>query len=108
MCELSTQGVRRHEIGKRHLHADLDHRQELAVAALELRVAGDIDLDELEWHLGPNGLEHPPGRGAQVARRGVVEDDSRYGYRPRVIVASATRWTASPYAANRIVVDFAS
>ena len=108
MCELSAQGVGRHEIGERHLTADLDHRQKLAVAALELGVAGDVDLDELERLLGPNGLEHPPGRGAQVARRSVVEDDPRYGYRPRVMVASATRCTASPYAANRIVVDLAS
>jgi hypothetical protein len=26
----------------------------------------------------------------------VIEADARYGYRPLVVVASATRWTASP------------
>jgi hypothetical protein len=31
-----------------------------------------------------------------VALGSVVEDDSGYGYSPRVIVASATRWTARP------------
>jgi hypothetical protein len=31
-----------------------------------------------------------------VAVAGVVEGDPGYGYRPRVVVASATRCTASP------------
>jgi hypothetical protein len=35
----------------------------------------------------------------------VVDGDaSRYGYRPRVVVASATRCTASPYEAIRRLV----
>jgi hypothetical protein len=31
-----------------------------------------------------------------VAAGRVVEDDAYYGYRPRVVVASATRCTATP------------
>ena len=33
-----------HEVRKRTLAVDLDHRQPLAVALLERRVAGDVDL----------------------------------------------------------------
>ena len=46
----------------------------------------------LVMHLG-NDLDRPR---AEAAVGRVVEDDSRYGYNPRVVVASATRCTAIP------------
>jgi hypothetical protein len=97
-----------HEVRERALAVDLDDRQPLAIPGLEVRIAGDVDLVELERLLGPHRLQHPPRGSAQVALRRVVERDADYGYRPRVSVASATRWTARPYAASRIVVDLAS
>jgi hypothetical protein len=76
---------------------DLDHRQELPVALLELVVAGDVYLAELELDVAPQRVENRPRALAEVAAGRVVEDDfGDYGYRPRVVVASATRWTASP------------
>jgi hypothetical protein len=71
----------------------------LAVAELEHGVPGDVHELEIELdvasglHLA-NHLERPL---AEPAVRGVIEDDlGRYGYRPLVVVASATRCTASP------------
>ncbi len=85
------------EVDKRPLAVDLDHRQPLAVARFELRVAGDVDLRELEGRVRGDGDERLPRPLAEVAARRVVEDDLRgYGYKPRVVVASATRMTASP------------
>jgi hypothetical protein len=110
LCELSAECFGLDEVRERPQAVDLDHRQQLSVVLLKLGIAGDVHLLKLEGVLGADGLEHAPRRLAEVAPGGVVEDDSGYGYgyRPRVIVASETRWTASPYAAIRIVVDFAS
>ena len=85
MCDLSAQGIRRHEVGERALAVDLHHRQPLPIAGLEL-----------EGLLGTGRLEHAARRTAQMALRSVIENDADYGYRPRVIVASETRWTARP------------
>ncbi len=79
MCELAAESVRRDEVGERLLAVDLDHGQELAVAALQLRIPGDVDLRELERLVGANGLEHTARGRAQVAVGRVVEDDARYG-----------------------------
>ena len=82
---------------ERPLTVDLDHRQPLAVALLQLGVTGDVDLRELEVRVRGDCDERLPRPLAQVAARRVVEDDlRRYGYKPRVVVASATRMTASP------------
>jgi hypothetical protein len=78
------------------LAVDLDHRQPFPVASLERRVSADVDLLELELELGAQARELPPCPLAQVAARSVVQRDPGYGYSPRVVVASATRWTASP------------
>ncbi len=56
----------------------------------------DVDLlvDEPELALEPDDL-----LACTVAERAaltVIDDDLLQGYRPRVIVASATRWTARP------------
>ena len=73
------------------LTVDLDDRQPLAVAGLELRVAADVDLFELELVLLPKRCERGQGTLAEVAAFGVIQNDLRYGYNPRVVVASATR-----------------
>ena len=75
MCQLSAQSVRRNEVDER-LHAvDLDHRDQLAVARLELRIVVDSDLLELEPELvtqRDDGLASPL---AQVAAVGPVQPD---------------------------------
>jgi hypothetical protein len=79
LCQPPPQPVGLDEVGERARSVDLDNRQTLPVALLELRVAADVDFLQLEWLLGPHGLEHTPRRRAQVAVRSVVEDDVSYG-----------------------------
>jgi hypothetical protein len=82
-------------VDERALAADLDHRQPLPVTRLQLRVTADVDLGQREPELVPQPGNLRACPLAQMAALGVVERD-RYGYSPRVTVASATRWTASP------------
>jgi hypothetical protein len=92
------------EVLERRLTVDLDHGEALAVERFELRHAADVHQLELEAELVVelfDDLERPR---AEAAVGGVVDDDSRYGYRPRVVVASATRCTAMPYDAMRRLV----
>ena len=58
---------------------DLDHGQPLAVARLELGVARDVDLLELERHLLAHGRDDPAGPLAEVTASGVVKGDAGYG-----------------------------
>ncbi len=75
---------------------DLDDRKELAIVPLELGVARDVDLLELEGDVGGDPVEDAARALAEMTTLGRVENDAvDYGYRPRVIVASATRPTAS-------------
>jgi hypothetical protein len=80
------------------LPVDLDDGKPLAVLRLQIRVAADVDLAQLEVMLAPELCERRPRTLAEVAVVGVVDGDagSGYGYSPRVVVASATRCTASP------------
>jgi hypothetical protein len=64
---------------ERAFAVDLDDRKPLPVARLELGVAADVDLDELERPLGPHVVEHHPCPLAEVAARRGVERDARYG-----------------------------
>ena len=82
---------------RERLHAvDRDDGNPLAEAALELLVARDVDLLEVERRLAADVVEDAAGALAKVAARRGVEGDARgYGYSPRVVVASATRPTAS-------------
>jgi hypothetical protein len=96
LCELSAQRIGLHEVGESSLSVDLNDRQQLAVSSLELGVTGDVDLLELKRLLDPYRLQHAPRGRAQVALGRVEESDANYGYKPRVIVASETRCTASP------------
>jgi hypothetical protein len=51
LCEPPAESIGRHEVHERTLAVDLDDREQLAVAGLELRVAVDQDLLELEAEL---------------------------------------------------------
>ena len=104
LCDLPAKRLGLDEVGERALAVDLDDRKPLAIAGLEVGVTADVDLLELEAELLPGRLENTPRGGTEVAPLGVEKGDAGYGYRPRVIVASETRWTARPYAAVRMVV----
>ena len=79
MCKASSQSFGVHEVGKSPLAVDLDHRQPLSVAGLELRVAGDVDLLELKRLVGTRRIQDPPRRRTEVTAGRVVEDDASYG-----------------------------
>jgi hypothetical protein len=96
LCDLPAERIGLDEVRERPLAVDLNDRKPLAVAGLELRVAADIDLLQVEPEVVPSGTHDTLRGGTEVAPLGVVEDDVGYGYRPRVIVASETRWTARP------------
>ena len=97
MCgDLPAEGVRWHVVDEGLRAVDLDHRKQLPVAPLEVGIPGDVHLAQLEVHLRAELVEGRPRPLAQVAAGRVVEDDAYYGYRPRVVVASATRCTATP------------
>jgi len=68
------------EVDEGALPADLDHRQPLTVASLQLGIAGDVHLFEVEAQLRPRLLERRAGPLAEVAARRMVENDlDRYG-----------------------------
>ena len=59
---------------------DLHHREPFAVLGLEGVVAGDVDLPKVEAELLLEVGDDAAGALAQVAARGVVDDDARsYG-----------------------------
>jgi hypothetical protein len=58
---------------------DLDHGQPLAMLALERRVAGDVDLLELEAELSLQAGELLAGPLAEMATLRVVDGDASYG-----------------------------
>jgi hypothetical protein len=51
LCELSPQRIGRHEVDERLLAVDLDDRDQLAEASLELSVTVDRNLLQLEAEL---------------------------------------------------------
>jgi len=58
---------------------DLHHGDPLPVCSLELGVAVDRDLPQLEAELVPRSGDDTPGRSAEVAARRGEEDDFGYG-----------------------------
>jgi hypothetical protein len=74
------------------LPVDLDDGQELAVPRLEIAVASDVDQLEVELGVPSNRLDDLERPHAEAAIGRVVKDDApSYGYKPLVVVASATR-----------------
>ena len=58
------------------LAVDLDDRQPLPESRLEVGIAADVDLLELERNVGADALEHAAGALAEVAALRVVENDA--------------------------------
>ena len=58
---------------------DLDHRDPLAVRGLQLGVAVDRDLPQLEAELVARSGDDAPGRRAEMAAGRGEEDDVGYG-----------------------------
>jgi len=89
-----------HAIREETVAAELAHGEPAAVALLELGDAGDVDLVDLEAQF----LVQPRELGARDLAQVAVSADvqrqplpqRRQGYRPRMIVASATRFTPRP------------
>ena len=79
MCEPATHCIRWHEVDERLLAVDLDDREQLAVASLELGVAVDQDLLELEAELVPERRDGLARTLAEVAPLRAVEPDEGYG-----------------------------
>ena len=81
MCAFQTpsQDVGLYVVDEEAGSIELDHGQPLAVAPLEVRVAADVDLLELEPELVAERRELTARRLAEVAAVGVVERDAGYG-----------------------------
>jgi hypothetical protein len=79
LCNRSPEGVGLHVIREPAPAVDLHDRQPLAVFGLEGGVAGDVDLPQVEPELLPELGDHAAGALAQMAARGVIQDDLRYG-----------------------------
>ena len=79
MCEPAAQCIRRHEVDERLLAVDLDDREQLAVASLQLGVAVDQDLLELEAELVPERDDGLARTLAEVAPLRAVEQDRTTG-----------------------------
>jgi hypothetical protein len=73
--QFSEENIAIDEVHEGALAVDLDDGEPLAVLRFELFVAADVDLPELERHLGTDILEHTTGALAEVAALSVVERD---------------------------------
>src|SRR5512135_827811 len=79
LCNRPAQRIRMHVVREAPPSVDLHDRDPLPELRLELGVAVDRDLAQLEAELVARSAHHPPGRLAQVAARRGVEDDLGYG-----------------------------
>ena len=78
MCaQFATERVGRNVVDEGLGAVDLDDGKKFAVALLELRVAGDVDLAQLELELPAQLRQNRASALAQVAAGRVVEDDVR-------------------------------
>jgi len=66
-----------HVVDESALAVDLNDREPFAIASLELDVAADVDLVELEVDLLPDLLQEPARPLAEMTSLCVVEDDLR-------------------------------
>jgi hypothetical protein len=79
LCEPPTHCIGRHEVDECALAVDLDDRQQLAVASLEIRVAVDQDLVQLEAELVPELDDRLARTLAEVAPLRAVQGYVGYG-----------------------------
>ena len=75
LCDLPAERVRRHEVRECPLAVDLDDGQQLAVTGLQLRIAVDRNLFELEAELLSKLEESRPRLLAEMAADGAIEAD---------------------------------
>jgi hypothetical protein len=75
LCNRTAEGIDLDVVREAPPAVDLDDRQPLAILGLELLVAGDVDLAELEAELVPEGSHLRQRPLAEVAALGVVDDD---------------------------------
>jgi hypothetical protein len=79
LCNRLTQRVGVHVVDEAPPAVDLHDRDPLAVGGLELGIAVDRHLPQLEADLLPGRRDDAPSRFAQVAAGRREEDDLRYG-----------------------------
>jgi hypothetical protein len=79
LCNRTAERVRVHVIDEPPAAVDLDDRDPLAVRRLELGVAVDRHLPQLEAELVARSGEDPAGGLAEVAARCGEKDDLSYG-----------------------------
>jgi hypothetical protein len=79
LCNRSPECVRVHVVHEPPASVDLDDRDPFAVRRLELVVAVDRDLPQVEAELGPRRADDAARRLAEMAAGGRVENDLGYG-----------------------------
>ena len=79
MCNRATQRVRMDVVDETPPAVDLHHGDPLAVGGLELGIAVDRHLAQLEAELVARSRDDAPGRLAEMAARRGEEDDLGYG-----------------------------
>jgi len=79
LCNRPAKGVGVHVIDEATPAVDLHDRDPLAVLRLELGVAVDRNLPQLEAEFVVRSRDDALGRGAEVAARRGEENDLRYG-----------------------------
>jgi hypothetical protein len=79
LCNRPAEGIGLDVVGETAPAVDLHDWQPLAIFGLQDGVAGDVDLPQVEPELLPELANHAAGRLAEMAARGVVEDDVGYG-----------------------------
>jgi hypothetical protein len=79
LCNRLAQRVGVHVVDETAAAVDLHHRDPLAVRGLELGVAVDRDLAQLEAELVARSRDDAPGRRAEMAARRGEDNDVGYG-----------------------------
>jgi hypothetical protein len=79
LCEPAPHCIRWHEVDERLLAVDLDDREQLTVPSLELGVAVDQDLLEIEAELVLKRRDGLARTLTEVAPLRAVEPDEGYG-----------------------------
>ena len=79
MCDLATQSRGVDEVDELLLPVDLHYGQQLPVASLELGIAVDFDLLQVEAELALGFDDRGPSTLAEVASLRAVEADECYG-----------------------------
>jgi hypothetical protein len=75
LCNRTAEWARLDVVGEPPPAVDLDHGEPLPVARLELRIAGDVNLAEVEVELLAEGSQLLERTLAEVTPRRVVDDD---------------------------------